>query len=207
MYTTKAPVHYASFTKERRLKVYKGKDISGRSIEIFPDGIEGVVKSISQFEYEYDNKKDWAWKITFSHEDNGEVVTCVLKMHKCGGPTRSLLNSLCSADMMKKIELEYWVRDEKYIRIGLKQDGFVLSWKYGPEEMPKAETITTPSGKTFKDDSKVEQWCIDRVTEINRNMGINVEKPHISTPSPQEQAFEDIIAPKEDEEEVLDLPF
>jgi hypothetical protein len=205
MYTKKKTIHYANFTKEGRLKIYKGKDLQGNKIEDYPDGISGKILNIMPYEYEYNNKKSWGWKVVFIHEDNGESVQCQLKVHKCAGYTRALFNLLCNADLMKELELTYWIKDD-FLRIQIIQNGEGLNWKYSPDKIPKAKKIVTESGKEFNDDSEVEEWVKERVSEIKNNMGIKLVQPSITR---QEDAFEGAVTVSEDlsDDTELDLPF
>lgn len=66
--------------------------------------------------------------------------------------TRSLFNSLLSLKDNKNIELSIYRSKKGYESFSLRQNGELVSWKYGLEDLPQAEQIKDKKGAIVKTD-------------------------------------------------------
>jgi hypothetical protein len=154
------------FSNNQRPAYVKAKE--GKMIARLPNGstesydnVEGRISDISLRESQYNGENIKQWNISLG----GNLDRAIFTVGYSSSFTKSLINSLLSADLSKPVVLSCYMKND-YNQPSVKQDGQIIRWKYDISEVPRPEKIMVGS-KEVSDDSKVAEWIEEKVKELN----------------------------------------
>lgn len=199
--------------KPSKLKEHDGKNPFFSVLEKNPDGykkiqecsgINGKMTSIKFNSFNYNGKNIDSVSITFCDFEKKENYLVDLNWNNA---TRSLFNSILSADPSKDSDLNIYRNKDGYVNYGLIQDGKLIKWKFNWKDLPEVTEVKHPeTGEIIQRDYKkinsfLQEKLIAFSLSLKKEPSVNSKNP-VNTDE-DEVNFQEV----EDSDEEDDIPF
>lgn len=89
---------------------------------------------------------------------------------KLGMLSRSVFNSLLSADLTKEVKIGLYQSKKGYPSASVRQGDDLIHWKYALTEVPVPEEITF-KGKTMRDYTATDDFFVEKLRELSARLG------------------------------------